>query len=144
MALITLIGEHLAVTGGTFQFLGPNNECKNCKLKTVCFNLKPWRDYEIVSVRDNRHGCTIHEGFVVPVEVKELPILTAVDSTLLEGSITTIDKKNCKHIGCPGFDLCTTPAVQKDKTYCIQKIYEPLDCPKGFLLQKAEITEESY
>ena len=143
MPLITLIGENLAFPGDEFQYLGPNNDCKNCKLKTVCFNLKPGRSYEILSVRDNKHTCLIHEGNVVPVEVKELPILTAVDQSLPEGSTTVIEKRDCKHIGCPGYDCCTSAALQKDKTYSVIKVLESLECPKGYHLQKVQITESS-
>jgi len=140
MPLITLIGEHLAVAGETFEYLGPNNDCRNCKLKTVCFNLKPGRNYEIVNVRDNKHSCTIHEGFVVPVEVKELPLYSAVPGGLSEGSSTNLETLTCKHIGCSWYELCTNAALQKDKQYSVVKLYETLICPKGYNLQKAEIT----
>ncbi|MFH1101711.1 MAG: UPF0179 family protein [Methanobacteriota archaeon] len=141
MTLITLIGEHLAETGRTFQYLGPNNDCRQCKLKTVCFNLKPGRSYEIISIREHKHTCMIHEGLVVPVEVKELPILTTVNDTLVVGDIITIERGTCHHIGCPEYELCTTPALHKEKTYTVIKTYEKIPCLKNMSLQKAELNE---
>lgn len=71
MPLVTLIGEKLAKEGDAFTYIGPNNECRNCKLKTVCFNLKPGKAYKITKIRDKRHSCDIHDKNVVVVEVQE-------------------------------------------------------------------------
>jgi len=142
MPLVTLIGEKLAEKDKEFIYLGPNNECRNCKLKTVCFNLKPNRHYKITEVRNKKHNCNVFEGGVVVVEVQELPIVTTIDKKLSKGSKTKIEKKDCKSIGCPFYDLCTNKAVQKDKKYKITKIYkENIDCPMGYNLQKAELKE---
>ncbi len=142
MPLVTLIGEKLAYADGEFRYIGPNNECRNCKLKTVCFNLKLGRCYKITNVRDKRHTCNVHEGAAVVVEVQELPVLTMIDKKLSEGSNTKIEKKDCNSIGCTHYDLCSNPAIQKDKNYNITKIFESIDCPLGYDLQKAELTDE--
>jgi len=141
MALVTLIGEKLAKEGGEFVYLGPNNDCRHCKLKTVCFNLKLGRHYKITTVREKRHSCTIHEGEAAVVEVQELPILAAVDKKLSEGYSSKIEKQECGNIGCEYYDLCCTITLQKDKTYTIKKIYESINCPIGRELQKAELTD---
>lgn len=75
MLLVTLIGEKLANEGDKFIYLGPNNGCASCKLKTVCFNLKPGKHYNIVKVRDKRHSCDVHDEGVIVVEVQELSTL---------------------------------------------------------------------
>jgi len=75
MPLVTLIGEKLANEGNKFIYLGPNNGCGKCKLKTVCFNLKQGKGYKITKIRDKRHGCDVHDGDVVVVEVQELPTI---------------------------------------------------------------------
>ena len=75
MPFVTLIGEKLAIEGDEFIYLGSNNGCRNCKLKTVCFNLKPGSAYKITKIRDKRHSCNVHYGNVVAVEVQELPQL---------------------------------------------------------------------
>jgi len=72
MPLVTLIGEKLANEGNKFIYLGANNGCGKCKLKTVCFNLKPGKTYEITKIRDKRHSCNVHDGDVVAVEVQEI------------------------------------------------------------------------
>jgi len=141
MPLVTLIGEKLAKEENEFTYLGPNNECKNCKLKTVCFNLKPGRRYKITNVRDKRHNCNVHEGTAAVVEVQEIPIITAIDKELSEGSVAKIEDKKCKSIGCVNYELCSV-VLQKDKKYKITKIYESIDCPIGYKLQKAELSEE--
>ena len=91
MPLVTLIGEKLAREDAEFCYIGPNNECRNCKLKTVCFNLKLGRHYKITKVRDKRHVCNVHEGTAVVVELQELPILTTIDKKLSEQSNSKIE-----------------------------------------------------
>jgi hypothetical protein len=141
MPLVTLIGELLAQEGTEFTYLGPNNDCRNCKLKTVCFNLKPGRRYEITKIRDKQHDCTVHEGNVVVVEVTERPLVTAMSKKPVEGTAIKINQTPCKHIGCPHIELCSNIALQKGKTYKVKKVYEQLECPAGHELYRVEVTE---
>lgn len=141
MPLVTLIGEKLAKNGSEFIYIGPNNECRNCKLKTVCFNLKTGRRYKITNVRDKKHNCNVHEGTTAVVEVEEMPILTAIDDKLSEGSKLKINTNECRNIGCNNYELCCI-TLRKDKNYKIIKTYEKIECPVGYDLQKAEISEE--
>ena len=141
MSLVTLIGEELAVEGAEFTYLGSNNECRNCQLKTVCFNLKAGRNYRITKLRDKQHDCNIHEGKVIVVEVDELPIETTIEKKLPEGSSTKIEKKECKNIGCEYFEICTNIGLQSDKSYTIKKVYEKVSCPKGFELYRVDVTD---
>lgn len=141
MPLVTLIGEKLAVEGEEFVYLGANNECRNCKLKTVCFNLKPGRSYKIIKLREKVHNCNIHDGNVVVVEVSEMPITASIDKKAAQGEKIKIDKKECKNIGCNFYEICTNIALQKDKTYTIKKVYEKIDCPKDHELYKVDITD---
>ncbi|MFW6120440.1 MAG: UPF0179 family protein [Petrotogales bacterium] len=141
MALVTLIGELLAKEDEEFVYLGPNNECRNCKLKTVCFNLRQNRRYKITKIREKQHNCDIHEGNVVVVEVSILPILTAIDKKLSEGAKTKVNKRECKNIGCDNFDICTNKAVQDEKVYTIKKVHKKIECPEGYELYKVELTD---
>jgi hypothetical protein len=141
MVLVTLVGEQLAVEGQEFVYLGSNSECRNCQLKTVCFNLKPGRNYRITKLREKFHECNIHEGKVIVVEVEELPLTVAVPKELSEGATTTIEKKDCKNIGCDSFEICTTTALQNGKTYTVKKVYEKLTCPKNYELYKVDVSE---
>jgi uncharacterized protein (UPF0179 family) len=141
MPLVTLIGEDLAIEGNEFIYLGPNNECRNCKLKTVCFNLKTGRKYKIEKVRDKHHDCNVHERTTTVVEVKEMPIFTAINAKHNEGLITKIEKNECRSIGCLNYELCSV-TINKDKKFQIIKIYENIVCPLGYKLKKAELQEE--
>ena len=141
MVLVTLIGEQLAVEGEEFTYLGSNSECRNCQLKTVCFNLKPGRQYRITKLRDKYHECSIHEGKVVVVEVKELPLTVAISKELTEGARTTVEKKECKNIGCDSFEICTITALQNGKMYTVTKVYEKIECPKHQVLYKVDVTD---
>jgi uncharacterized protein (UPF0179 family) len=141
MALVTLIGEQLAKEDEEFIYLGPNNECKNCKLKTVCFNLKSGRQYKITKIREKQHNCNVHEGNVVVVEVSELPILTLIDKKVSEGAKIKVDKKECKDIGCDYFSICTNKAMQKVKMYKVKRVHGKIECPEGYDLYKIELTD---
>jgi uncharacterized protein (UPF0179 family) len=141
MVLVTLIGEQLAVEGQEFVYLGSNNECRNCQLKTVCFNLKPGRNYRITKLREKSHECHIHEGKVIVVEVEELPLTVTVSKEPSVGAATTLEKKNCKNIGCDSYTICTTSALQNGKTYTIRKVYEKISCPKNNELYKVDVSD---
>ena len=70
--MITLIGKDLAKEGQEFIFLGPANECENCRFKSSCVgNLELNRKYVVVDVKENEQKCPVHaEGIVRPVEVE--------------------------------------------------------------------------
>jgi len=142
MTSITIIGEELAKKGEEFIFIGPQNDCKNCKLKNICFNLKPYHRYKIIKVRDKRHSCTIHKGDAIVVEVEEQPIRTAIDKKYTKGSAITIDQKECDEKLCQYYDLCTNKALKIGKKYTISKILEPITCPKGDSIQKVILSEK--
>jgi uncharacterized protein (UPF0179 family) len=141
MVLVTLVGEQLAVEGEEFTYLGSNSECRNCQLKTVCFNLKPGRNYRITKLRDKYHECNIHEGKVIVIEVEELPLTVAVTKDLPKGTTTTVEKKDCKNIGCDSYDICTNTALQNGKTYTIMKVYEKIKCTRHYELYKVDVSD---
>ena len=141
MPLVTLIGEKLAKEGNEFVYLGPNNECRNCKLKTVCFNLKLGRHYKITKIREKRHNCKIHDGTATVIEVQELPLFAAIEKKLSAGDSTKIEKRDCRNIGCNHYNLCCNIALQNDKIYKITKTYNIIDCPIGNELQKVELID---
>lgn len=140
MPIITLIGEKIATNDTEFTYFGPTNECKDCKLKNVCFNLKIGRRYRITNVRDKRHPCNVHEGNVAVVEVEELPIVTSINKSYSEGYKGKIEKNNCNSIGCVNYEICSI-SLQKDKTYTVAKVIEDLECPFGYELRKVELRE---
>jgi hypothetical protein len=139
--MVTLIGEKIAEEGVEFVYLGPSKDCRSCKLKTVCFNLKQGRHYRITKVREKRHACSLHDGNAAVIEVQELPILTTVDKKIDEGYTAKIEEKACQNIGCPHYPLCHNVAIQKNKNYKIIKVYDSIYCPQGYELKKAEVNE---
>lgn len=142
MTSITIIGEKLAKKDEEFIFIGPQNDCKNCKLKNICFNLKQYHRYKITKVRDKRHSCTVHKGDAVVVEVEEQPIETVIDKKYTKGSAITLDEKECEDPLCPYFDICTNKALQPGKKYTIEKILDSIPCSKGKSLQRVILTEK--
>lgn len=143
MVLVTLIGEKLAIEGEEFTYLGANSECRNCQLKTVCFNLKPGQKYRITKLRDKYHKCNIHEGQTVVIEVEELPLIVAIpkNKDLIVGATTKVEKIECKNILCEFFEVCNNSSLQNEKIYTIRTISEKIQCPKRYELYKIEITE---
>ena len=94
MALITLLSEPQAKVGGEFYFMGPLTDCKDCRLKGVCFNLEPGSRYRVVEVRSQRHACEECEGEVVcplkdadfvPDVVTIEDIIEALEEGVIEG-----------------------------------------------------------
>ena len=86
MVLLTVGGERLVEPGYAFVYLGPLAECKECKVKNVCFGLVKGKRYKVVSGRKVKHACKVHEGGVQVVEVEEIPFEACVpDKGLIEG-----------------------------------------------------------
>jgi uncharacterized protein len=141
MVIVTLVGEDLAVEGTEFTYLGANTECRNCQLKTVCFNLKSGRSYKITKLRDKRHNCAVHEGQVVVVEVEEQPITGMIDREATEGTSMPLRKVACRRLSCSYLDVCTNPAVQPGRSYQVQKNHGKVDCPKGVALYRVDVKE---
>ena len=141
MVIVTLVGEHLAKEGTEFTYIGANNECRNCQLKTVCFNLKPGHGYRITKLRDKRHNCAVHEGQVVVVEVEELPLSGVTDQPAAEGASVKLKKSNCRNLTCDTIDACRAAAVQPERTYVVCKALGKVDCKKGFALYRVDVKE---
>ena len=140
--MITLIGKELAKEGLEFQYLGPLLECRNCKLKNVCFNLDEGKWYRIVGVRDKEHDCKVHDGGkVVTVEVEELPVPLAVGAKgVVEGETLTFKSINCKEYGCEYYELCHPLGLREGTKIKIEKIVEDIKCPKNKSLKKVLVT----
>jgi uncharacterized protein (UPF0179 family) len=136
--MITVIGERQAKVGGRFIYLGPLTECKECKLKGVCFNLDAGVLYRIVEVRDVKHDCKVHEEGVRVVKVEKERMEGAVSKKgALEGTIITWEVIKCDHLSCEHYRLCHPPGVEKGHKAKIAKIVGDLACPEGKRLVKS-------
>ncbi len=132
MGSVTLIGQSLAKEGLEFRFGGCLSKCKECELKNSCCGLEKNKWYRITGVRDKYHDCQVHHKKVNVVEVKEIPIRTAAfRRSVIEGSVITLEDKDCDEIGCDNYTLCHPEGVEFDKKYNIEEVGENIDCPRG-------------
>ncbi len=140
MTEVTLIGEHLAREGMEFVFGGCLSKCKSCEIKNSCCGLEKDRWYKITGVRNKKHDCKIHHGDVTVVEVEKIPVKTAVSGrTVIEGSVVTFEKKNCKEFDCKNYMLCNPAGIDKKQKYDVKSVGEKIDCKKGYDLKKVEL-----
>lgn len=132
MVTITLIGERQAKDGVVFVYNGFVPECRECKLKAVCFNLDSGGVYRIKAVRDVHHECKMHEDGVRVVEVEKIPATICVAQKFaLEGSTITYDEIKCKNVGCERYRLCHPVAVERGNKYKIVQVRGEVPCPEG-------------
>jgi uncharacterized protein (UPF0179 family) len=132
MVHVTLVGEKQAKVGTIFIFKGALLECRDCKYKQVCFNLKEGKWYKVTAIRPARHECQIHEGGVRAVEVEAIPFEAGVRSRIaVEGSTVTLEDKGCERIGCAHYRICHPHGKRFGEKYKIIKMKGTLDCPDG-------------
>lgn len=140
MVLVTLIGDSHARIGNRFYYMGPTEECKDCRLKNVCFNLEQGSLYEIVQLRDTRHDCALREDQVRVVVVEKVPFSAAVTKKLaIDGSVITFESQDCDNIGCPNHKYCRPANVADGEKRSIVDVVEPLECPKGESLVRVKL-----
>ena len=138
--MITLIGKDLAKEGQEFIFLGPAEECENCRFKSSCIgSLELNRKYVVTGVRENEQNCPIHaEGKVIPVEVDRARIeILTTSKNIFEGSTFTYNAPECDE-NCDFHDLCFPEGlVENDKCIVLENGGKhKQDCKKGYMLNK--------
>lgn len=130
MVLITLIGKDQAKVGNRFYFMGPQTECKECKLKGVCFNLEPGRQYEVTSVRDTYHDCKMHDDGVRAVEIVKISTRATVSKKFaIEGGIITFEESDCGRMGCSNYSYCHPIGIKTGDKRTVDEVIGELDCP---------------
>ncbi len=133
MAQITLIGTSQAKVGNEFYYLGPAEECAECKFSKVCFNLEEGAKYKITGIRLQEHEC--HEfdtDSVTAVEVEKICTPATVGKRqALEGSKITYKGSECKNVSCEKYALCHPIGKIPGTKYTVQKVVGDLDCPLG-------------
>lgn len=140
MVLLTLIGENQAEAGTRFLYLGPLSECKDCRLRGVCFNLESGCTYEVTMVRPAKHECAIFEGGARVVEVEKRPTLAAIGrKAAIEGSTITFEVVKCDNMGCGNYFLCHPPALRSGTKVRIESIDGEIECPEGEKLARASL-----
>ena len=139
MTFVTLIGKKMAHEGTEFIYIGVAQQCRSCRLKMVCSNLKKGRCYRIVNVREKEHTCDLYEGGVMAVEIEKQPIETSIKKDSAEGTSVTYKQVDCNLISCQHYALCH-PCVE-EKKYNITEVLEILECPKGYALKRVHLDD---
>lgn len=130
MVLVTLIGECHARIGNRFYYMGPTEECKECKMKNICFNLEHGALYEVVQLRDTRHECSLRGDKVRVVVVEKVPFQAAIPKKLaIDGSMITFEKRGCDNLACENRRYCAPVNAKDGGKYSITKIIGDLKCP---------------
>lgn len=138
--LITLVGERQVKEGNEFIYLGSLTECRECKLKGVCFNLEEGRKYKIRSIRGVRHDCKIFDEGVRVVEVEQAPLTIASNGKgAIVGSTITYNFPNCNELSCSSYRLCHPIALRSGGKGKILEVGKDLDCTRGFELKEITI-----
>ncbi len=133
MVLVTVVGEHQCRKGLEFVFTGPAADCRDCKVRNVCFHLEPNRRYRIIEVRDVHHECKIHEDGVRVVEVERVPVKAAIQSrSAIEGSMLSFEESDCDRLGCQHYRLCVPIGVSEGLRFRVASVEgEEIRCPLG-------------
>ena len=132
MVLVTVVGERQCRKGFEFVFSGPLAECRECKVKNVCFHLEPNRRYRVTEVREVHHDCKVHEEGVRVVEVEKLPTKTALQAkSAVEGSMIAFEETDCDMIGCANYRLCNPVEAAEGMRFRIISVEDEVDCPRG-------------
>jgi len=132
MVLVTVVGERQCKKGFEFVFSGPLAECRECKVKTVCFHLEPNRLYRVTEVREVHHECNVHEEGVRVVEVEKLPTKTALNTkAAVEGSMVTFEETDCELIGCPNYRICRPVGAAEGMRFRIASVEGEIECQRG-------------
>jgi uncharacterized protein (UPF0179 family) len=132
MVLLTVIGKSLAKKDLTFTYIGPLSNCKECKVKNICFHLERGRKYRVLSSRDVLHECPVHEEGVVVVEVEEIPIQAVIPKKqAIEGSNITVELPKCIERRCENYRLCIPVGLDTGHKRKVVKIGNKVDCRIG-------------
>lgn len=140
MVFVTLIGEKQTKVGNEFVYTGFLSECKDCRLKGVCFNLEEGKRYRITAVRSIHHDCKIHEEGVRVVEVEKLPIHSAMSARLaLEGAVVSLEQRACSNLECKHYRLCNPYGIKLEDKFKILKVGDEIECVLGEKLREVSL-----
>jgi hypothetical protein len=140
MVILTVVGEGQATAGHTFVYLGPLGDCKECRVRNVCFGLARGKRYRVVGPRKVKHACKAHEGGGQVVEVEEVPFDICIpEKGIVEGSAMTASGNECRHVGCSHFRLCVSVGVDRGMRLHVIELGERVECARGEPRRKARV-----
>ncbi|MDO9537526.1 MAG: UPF0179 family protein [Thermoplasmata archaeon] len=132
MVMLTVIGKKMATPGFEFIFFGPNSDCKECKVKNICFHLEKGTKYRVVGTRNVTHKCPIHEDGVVVVQVEAVPRKGVILKKIaIEGSTIAYEIPKCRHRGCQHYELCFLSGVEPGQKKKLVKVMDKTECIIG-------------
>ena len=139
MGLVTIVGETQARIGNRFYFVGPLTECKECKLRNVCFNMEAGSLYEVIGIRDTIHDCALRESKVRVVEVEKKPFRAAISKKQAMGSSVSFEARKCKNIGCENYQFCRPSNAKDGDRFSIVDDVSDIKCPIGEQLRLVKL-----
>ena len=142
MVEVTLVGKCQAVVGHEFIYCGSISDCRDCKLKTACFNLEQGRLYKIKNLRKKEHRCKMYERGVEVVEVEKIPMKIIVDSRSgLEGATLNYQEQKCTNKGCEFYLQCHPNNIKQDTKIIIKSVNKDnkIKCDEKYSLVQVEV-----
>jgi len=135
--IVTLVSIGQASVGHKFRVYSVPDECRDCKLYSVCLGkLRIGVVYRIVELRPNMgQKCKITGDSVVPAVVEELPIIALVPiNKALEGVVVTYEAE------CEGCEECDNLPLNKGEKIKILKVLGKTSCKgRAFAVVEAAI-----
>lgn len=132
MVVITLLGELQAKKDEIFVYCGPLADCRDCRLKTVCFNLDEGKWYRVNAVRDIHHDCRIHEDGVRVVEAEPVGIPASIPARYaVEGTTIQFEPRLCNSLKCENRRLCRPVGIPTGARYQITTVKGEISCENG-------------
>lgn len=134
-----MTGERWSKEGEEFVFLGPQPECKDCRLKGPCLHLTLGQRYRITRRRDVHHDniCKLHEDGVRVVEVAPVPYETSVRTPrAIEGSLVPYEFLPCGNLACRHYRLCHPAGLSDGTKVKLLRVEEAMECPVGYNIRR--------
>lgn len=133
--VITIVGSVLAKEGAEFVYAGQNPACEGCKVARVCHNakLRPGRRYKVVSTRNTRHDCPLHEGGAEAVEVTDAEITVVIPTSQATRRTRIVYTPVCDEKFCKGYAFCHPDGMMEGEKYVVLEVLGSYSetCPKG-------------
>jgi len=132
MVMLTVIGKKQAKEGMEFTFMGPISNCKECKVRNICFHLEKGAKYKVVSLRNVVHECPMHEDGVMVVQVEEVQRCAVIPRKIaIEGSTISYEVPKCTHRGCEHHSACFLSGLEPGQKKKVVKAMDKVVCIIG-------------
>ena len=132
MVMLTVIGKKQAKEGMEFTFLGAISNCKECKVRNICFHLEKGNKYKVVGLRNVLHDCPMHEDGVMVVQVEEVHRSAVLPKKIaLEGSTISYETPKCSHKGCENYTYCFLSGMEPGRKKKVIKVMDKATCIIG-------------